>query len=117
MLALLIGVLSALAILIVMMRINLRRFMGFPATLDALVVLLLIFMLHGSYVGMVAAVVGGIAFSAMITLIRRLYGYEELTRKGWVRHDGILVKRLQSSRIAELNGKVKEYWHAAKECS
>lgn len=105
MLALVIGVLSALAILIVMMRLGIRKFMGYPALMDALVVLMLILMLHGTYVGMVAAVVGGLVFSGVITLIRRVWGYARLERRGvklkWIYYDGVLLKKFPGlSRIS-----------------
>lgn len=78
--AIFIGILSALVVLIAMARMDIRKFMGYPATMDILVTVLLIAMLHGSYVGMVAAVIGGLVFSALITVIRKTYGYKRLHR-------------------------------------
>lgn len=77
-----IGVLSALVVLIAMSRIDIRKFMGYPAIMDILVTCLLIMMLHGSYVGMVAAVIGGLVFSGMITVIRKCMGYKRIHRHG-----------------------------------
>lgn len=92
--AVVIGVLSAIVVLIVMSRINLKRFMGYPATLDATVTVFLAWLLHGSYVGMVAAIVGGLFFSCLITVIRYTYGYSVLERQGcklkWVEYHGML---------------------------
>jgi hypothetical protein len=84
------GILSAFVVLIVMARIGLKKFMGYPAFMDAGVTVLLAWLLHGSYVGMVAAIIGGLVFSGMITVIRRMYGYSKLERRGlklvWVDH-------------------------------
>ena len=78
------GILMAFTILIVMCRLGLRKFMGYPAILDATVVFLLGFLLHGTFGGITAAISGGLFFSLMITVIRRFYGYSRLTRRGWV---------------------------------
>jgi hypothetical protein len=98
--AIAIGVLSAFVILIAMSRINLKKFMGYPAAMDVLVTVVLIWMLHGSYVGMVAAVIGGLFFSGMITVIRKMYGYTKLERKGyrlvWVEYNGTWYERVQT---------------------
>ena len=79
------GILMAITIFIVMARIgNIRKWMGYPAFLDAGVVLLLALLLHGTFGGMAAAISGGLFFSLMITVIRRYYGYAKFTRRGWV---------------------------------
>lgn len=77
-----VGVLSSLTILIVMWRIDLKKFMGYPAMLDAGVTLALVWALHGTLGGISAGIVGGMFFSLMITLIRQCYGYSRLQRQG-----------------------------------
>lgn len=89
-----IGVLSCIVVLIAMARIDLQKFMGYPAIMDVAVTLLLMWMLHGSYVGMVAAVIGGLVFSLAITVIRRCYGYKRLTWRGWVTHPAPLNRNV-----------------------
>lgn len=109
-----IGILSAFVILIAMSRINLKKFMGYPATMDVLVTVLLIWMLHGSYVGMVAAVIGGLFFSGMITVIRRMHGYTKLERRGfryvWVEHYGSIHNRKQQGSTLCLNLNLSKQW-------
>lgn len=78
-----VGILSSLTILIVMWRIDLKKFMGYPAVLDATVTLALIAALHGTLGGISAGIVGGMFFSLMITVIRACYGYDRLQRIGW----------------------------------
>ena len=78
------GILMSFTILIVMFRLGIRKFMGYPALLDATIVFLLGFLLHGTFGGITAAITGGLFFSLMITVIRRFYGYSRLTRRGWV---------------------------------
>jgi hypothetical protein len=64
--------------------------MGYPAITDVGVTLILSIFLYGTYVGVVAAIIGGLFFSGMVTVIRRAYGYKKLERKGiklvWVEY-------------------------------
>lgn len=83
-----IGILSAIVLLIVMARLGIRKFMGYPAVLDVVVTLTLAWLLHGTYVGMTAAIIGGLFFSLMITIIRKTLGYQRLTTRGWVSSQG-----------------------------
>lgn len=92
--AIAIGILSALVVLIVLARMDIKKFMGYPAIMDVLVTVILVIMLHGTYVGMVAAIIGGLVFSGAITIIRKVYGYRLLTRKGWVTYDGVWTARV-----------------------
>lgn len=83
------GLLSALSIFVVMCRINVKRFMGYPALVDVATCIFLMQALHGSFGGMVAAITGSLFFSAFIWVYRKLFGYERwLGKRGWVRFDG-----------------------------
>lgn len=104
-----VGVLSAIAVLIVMARIDLKKFMGYPAMTDIGVTLVLAMLLYGTYVGIVAAIIGGLFFSGLVTVIRRVYGYKRLERKGlnlvwvdypatWIRKSRDAVQVVQSYR-------------------
>lgn len=95
MFAIIIGLLTAIAIYIVTLRLGASRFMGHPALTSALVVFLLVVMLHGTYVGMVAAVVGGLFFEGIITMHRKAFGYERLTIKGWKRTESSFSQKLK----------------------
>lgn len=98
------GILMSFTILIVMARLGLRKFMGYPAILDATVVLLLGALLHGTFGGVTAAISGGLFFSLMITVIRRLYGYEKLTRRGWVvvSHGALFTQLQEGTNVCHI---------------
>ena len=83
-----VGILSALAIAIVMIRLGMSKFAGYPALCDISVTLGLAALLYGTWSGMVAAIVGGLAFSLLITIYRRIFGFERLTLKGWKKTEG-----------------------------
>ena len=95
------GILSAFVVLIVCWRLGIKKFMGYPAFMDAFVTVALAWLLHGSYVGMVAAIIGGLVFSGMITVIRKAYGYSRLERKGlrivWVEYEGTWHKKVRAT--------------------
>lgn len=90
--AIAIGILSAFAVLVAFWRMDIKKFMGYPAAMDFGVTIILLWMLHGSYVGMVAAVIGGLVFSGCITVIRKGYGYKKLHWRKfklvWVEYPG-----------------------------
>ena len=82
--AILTGILMSITLLIVMARIGIRKFMGYPAILDIAIVVALAMLLHGTLGGITAAISGGLFLSLVITIIRIVYGYERLTFRGWV---------------------------------
>lgn len=86
------GLLSALSIFVVMCRINVRRFMGYPALVDVATCIGLGWALHGSFGGMVAAITGSLFFSSFIWVFRKIWGYERFKgKRGWVRTPGVLA--------------------------
>lgn len=88
----LLGFLSALSVFVVMWRINIRRFMGYPVICDVTVCVALGLALHGSFGGMAAAIIGSLFFSAGIWCLRHLVGYERYVwRVGWVRQPGLMA--------------------------
>ena len=91
-----IGLLSAITLLIVMGRLGLRKFMGYPAIVDVLATTFLAMLLHGTYAGMAAAVVGGLFLSLAITVIRKTYGYATFSWSGWIYHEGVYYTQLKS---------------------
>lgn len=82
------GILSAVAITVVMMRIDMKKFAGYPAICDMAVTLGLTFLLYGTWSGIVAAIIGGLTFSVMLTVYRYLFGYSRFTIKGWKTTEG-----------------------------
>ena len=84
------GMLSAVAIVIVMCRLDMKKFAGYPAICDTAVTLGLGFILYGTWSGMVAAIVGGLTFSLMLTIYRYCFGYKRMTIKGWKTTQGVM---------------------------
>lgn len=70
------GILMAWTLLIIMGRMNLRRFLGYPAIMDVMGTLILGALLHGTLGGMIAAISGGLFLSLIITVLRHYIGYE-----------------------------------------
>ena len=68
------GALSAIAVLAVLMRLGIKRFLRYPAILDVTVSVLLAVIFSGTFGGMVAAITGGLIFSGLVTLLRLYYG-------------------------------------------
>ncbi len=77
------GVLSAVAVIVIMSRIGMKKFAGYPALCDAAVTMLLAYLLFGTWSGMVAAIIGGLTFSVFLTIYRNLFGFSKLTKEGW----------------------------------
>lgn len=79
-----IGVLAAVAKIIVLARFGvLRKLMGFHGLLDLAVGAVFAWLFFGTLTGMVIAAVAGLTFSLFVTIYRRVYGYERLTLRGW----------------------------------
>lgn len=106
-----IGILSAFAVLVAFWRMDIKKFMGYPAAMDFGVTIILLWMLHGSYVGMVAAVIGGLVFSGCITLIRKGYGYKKLHWRNfklvWVEYEGTW-KRAINDQVHNVSTNIKQ---------
>lgn len=111
MFAIVVGVLSAIAILVVMFRLGIRKFLGYPVLCDIVGTLILCVILYGTILGMIAAIVGGLVLSAAITLLRKTIGYERLTLKGWKRYGGLSAPSVKISKITK---PVRDYWKAFK---
>ena len=65
---------SAIAVMVVLHRLGVRRFLRFPALLDVAVTALLTVLFIGTFGGMVAAISGGLFFSALVSVLRVWYG-------------------------------------------
>ena len=68
----LMGALSALAILLVMFRLGIKRFLRWPALTDVLVSVLLAWVFAGTLGGMIAAITGGLIFSVLLFIIQKV---------------------------------------------
>ena len=85
---LIMSVLTALAILIVMIKIDIRKFLGYEITVDLTVTCFLAALgaMTGTFMGLMTGIVAGLAFSLVIAALKKLLGYKSLNRKGWQEH-------------------------------
>ena len=70
-----IGIASALGILILLAKMDLWKLLGFDVLLDILATATLMIMYAGTLGGMVAAMIGGLFISIALLVIKKLFGY------------------------------------------
>ena len=81
------GLLSAIALVIILARLGLRKFMGYPVALDICGSVLFCLLFAGTLTGMMVAVVAGLALSGIVYIVRSVVGYDRWDRKqGWVHY-------------------------------
>lgn len=79
------GITSAITFLILLARINLTRFMGYPILVDVLGTVTFVAIFHGTLTGMLCAVIAGLSLSGAIAALRYFRGYERWhIKQGWV---------------------------------
>jgi hypothetical protein len=73
------------AILIVMLKTNIRRWLAFEVTVDifATIGLGVLGAATGSFAGLVLGILAGLMLSVVLSLLKKLVGYERPTLKGW----------------------------------
>jgi len=64
---------------------NIRRVLAFDVVIDAGATLFLSFVLFGTFSGMMVALVTGAIVSVVLFIMKKIIGYDKLTRKGWVK--------------------------------
>jgi len=74
------------AILIVMAKLDIRKFLGFDAPLDIIVTFGLgaLGAATGTFSGVILGIFAGLMFSLVFWLLKKLIGYQKLTLQGWV---------------------------------
>ena len=82
------GIISALAVFLVLSRFNLRRICGYRTLVDVAATTVFVLMFLGTYAGMMTGLVAGALVSLMLNIITKLYGYE---RAHLVRARGCLL--------------------------
>ena len=83
--AIFMGFLSAIALVILMSRIDIRKFVGYPVIVDIIGSVLFAVIFAGTLTGMMVAVIAALTFSAIIFLVRLILGYErfDLKSRSW----------------------------------
>lgn len=82
------GIIVLIATIVVMMKLPtwlLRRLLWAEVIIDILATLSFISIFAGTYSGLMAAVVAGLAFSLVLAVTKKIVGYEKLTltSMGW----------------------------------
>lgn len=80
--ALLISIASAAALFILMVKLNIRRVLGYDAAVDVISTLMLVGMFSGTATGTAAAMFAGVLLSLLLLIAKSLLGYERLERDG-----------------------------------
>lgn len=82
--AILMGILSSIALLVILWKIGMRKFLGYPVTLDIVASLLFTLLFAGTLTGMLVAVIAGLTFTAIVFILRAIMGFQKWSFKnGW----------------------------------
>lgn len=109
------GFLTMLALVILMIKLRkdtLRKLLGFEIPLDIAATLFFMWLLAGTYSGMMAAIVAGLGFSVVLMLTKKLIGYKELKWQNdsnhllpslkWVDRPGVLAGKGHPETMRDL---------------
>lgn len=77
------GLMTVLACIVTMARMNLRRWLGYATVVDVTFTLGMLYMFHGTFSGVVAASFAGLFMSLALTALRYVMGYERATVVRW----------------------------------
>ena len=85
------GIISAIALFLVLARFNLKRICGYRTFVDVLATSGFVYVFIGTYAGMMTGILAGACISLLLNIMRKLYGYE---RAHLVRARGCLIPTL-----------------------
>lgn len=77
------GLISAAAIFVLFVKLDIKKILGYDVWIDLAFTIFLGYILQGSFAGMMAALIGGLALSVILGSLKYLIGYKKLTLKGW----------------------------------
>jgi len=72
------GLLTAIGVIWIMCRMNLKRIAGYALAWDVGITALLVFLFIGTYAGMVTGMLAGVIISIFLTIIKKTAGAERL---------------------------------------
>jgi len=75
------GVFSALAILFLLLKLDIRKILFFDFFVDITSTLFLVAVFFGTFAGMMAAVIGGAIISVSLFIMKKFLGYKKPIRK------------------------------------
>jgi len=90
------GIVSASAMIFLLLKLDLKKVCGYDFFVDVGFTFLLAWMFAGTYSGMMAAIIGGSIVSIFLFFVKKVNGYSKLTfenRKLTWRHYNVKTKR------------------------
>ena len=77
------GIASAIAILFMLAKLNIKKVLCFDILVDIGASIALIVMFAGTFAGMKAAILGGAIISIVLFILKKTIGYEKPKREGF----------------------------------
>ena len=74
---------SAAALFILLLKLNIRRVLGYDVAFDITCTVILVTSFSGTVTGMAAAMIAGVVISIMLGIAKFLMGYQRLERNGF----------------------------------
>ena len=75
------GIIAALGLLFLVLKLGIKKVIGYDIVIDIGITSLLMYSLAGTYSGMMAALIGGLIVSVILFIMRRTLPREELRLK------------------------------------
>ncbi len=72
------GIFTVLTVLLMMARSNIRRWLGYANVADISFTVIMIYLFHDTFSGIVSAAFAGVFMSLMLTILKKTLGYERL---------------------------------------
>jgi hypothetical protein len=88
------GFIVTLTVLVMLARMNIRRWLGYASILDVSFTVFLVWIFHGTFSGVVSAAASGLTMTIMLCVLCKLLG----------------VERLSMRRVPVRKGAVRVYW-------
>lgn len=82
------GLISSIAILVVLLQFDFKKVLNFSLIIDVMATSGLAWIFSGTYSGMMSGIFGGLFLSLILFAAKKFSGYKRLTRKGWVDVEG-----------------------------
>ena len=77
--AIFMGIISALAILFLLLKLDIRKVLYFDLLVDIMATTTLVMIFSGTYAGMAAGIIAGAIISVTLYILRKLMGYKKPT--------------------------------------
>lgn len=79
--AIIAGLVASTSMLFLLVKLNLRRCLGYDWFFDIVITLFLAYLFTGTYAGMSAAMIGGLLLSVKLVILKKLVGAERVDIK------------------------------------